>query len=100
MTKSRDIDEQKKFYKNGSNSLCLKCSNYNEDCFDAEKQTGTSKNSNYSTITKCGDLNKSLKKEYKATTVTTQVAVDSRIDSMGGGFQNIDKYKNEVSNDC
>lgn len=96
MNKSRDIELQKKHFKGAADSLCRKCSNFELDCFDVDKQCGSTKDkssSGWSRVTKCNAFNKPIKRSYSENTISVQAATDSRIDSMGGGFQNIEKYK-------
>lgn len=50
---SEKIELQKKHYKNGFKSLCLKCTKRDKDCFEAFKYTEKDKNSNFSTVIKC-----------------------------------------------
>lgn len=50
------IELQKKHYKNGFKSLCLKCSNRDKDCFEAFKMTDKDKNTAFSTVIKCADF--------------------------------------------
>lgn len=93
MNMSRDIDGQKTLYKNGTMSLCLKCKNYNEDCFDVMKFCDRDAKTSLSTVTRCASLNKKIVIEYKENNISVEAPQDSRVDNMGGGFQNIDKYK-------
>lgn len=87
------IIDQKKHFKDGSGSICAKCINYDHDCFNADKLCEPCKKTGFSKVVKCGSLNKALDESYsRGQSISVSHEVDSRIDSMGGGFHKIDKY--------
>ncbi len=90
----RNIEEQRRLYKDSKKSICKSCTNINEDCFEAFKICETDKGLSY--VKSCAGLNRDLKRvEYVEKTIAVQAMQDSRQDSMGGGFQNVEKYKND-----
>lgn len=50
---SEKIELQKKHYKDGKNSICKKCENYNSDCFSTMKFCEKDKDGVFSIVTKC-----------------------------------------------
>ena len=57
-TSERNLEEQKKFYKNDSLSICRKCEHINSDCFEAMKTIEKAKDSHYSSVSKCNKFEK------------------------------------------
>lgn len=75
-------------YKESAKSLCHKCFNLKEDCFNAPKTCGTDTKIGKSFVSKCGSFNKDLaEKKTEPNFVTVSNAADSRIEMMGGGFK-------------
>lgn len=86
------IELQKMHYKMNGGSICTSCFNVDKDCFETLKMTEKAKNNNFSRVVKCNRYNKELVFNYTENTVKVQAESDTRIESMGGGFQNVDKY--------
>lgn len=82
-----------KYFKTSSKSICHECFNINEKCSMIEKSCGTDSKIGQSYVESCSLFNKKKQNvEYYANTISAY-SPESRIEMMGGGFHNVEKYK-------
>lgn len=86
--------EIEKLFKSSKISICHNCYNVNEKCSIAtEKICDTDSKTRMSFVKSCNRFNRPFVFEsYIENTVSVQALQDSRIDTIGGGFHNIEKY--------
>ena len=82
-----------KYFKTSKKSICHDCFNVNEKCSMVEKCCGTDSKIGQSFVQSCTMFNKENKNVVYRINTVSAYSPESRIEMMGGGFQNIDKYK-------
>lgn len=91
---SLSLDFQIKYFKGSKKSICQNCDNYNKDCDKAFKTCETDRSTGYSMVVECNSFNGELNKSYNGKSISA-LSSESRVDMMGGGYQNMEKYKKQ-----
>lgn len=82
-----------KYFKTSKKSICHECFNLNTKCSKVEKSCGTDSKIGQSFVYSCSLFNKEKNSIEHSDNKISAMPADSRIEMMGGGFQNIEKYK-------